>query len=424
VISVTPAVGLYDQARTIVISHLRPGEIVTVTARSARPDGSWSAGATFKANSNGVVNLADTAPLSGGYGGISPMGLFWSEHRAGAGFAPLRTTVTMLTVDAEGHELAWARVMQLLTRPGVAEHPERLDRVGFFGQLFLPPVRVRRPAVVIWGGSEGGLGDSGAEAALLASHGIPALALAYFNEPGLPCTILNIPLEYFVHAIRWLRSQPHVDPDRVWVESASRGSESALLVGARWPGLVHGVVVSAPSSEINGPAPGACLAAAVARGMHPGGARARLAAWTLRGRPLPYAVIAQQDARNNPDGSVSNMPAFRDGLADVHAARAARIPVERIRGPILLVSGGDDQLWPSDTYAEQIMHTLRNDPSPHVHLNFAGAGHVVLDIPYQPTPIDVPAGSGPLIDLGGSAAADEAAHERDWPATINFITAN
>jgi hypothetical protein len=49
---------------------------------------------------------------------------------------------------------------------------------------------------------------------------------------------------------------------------------------------------------------------------------------------------------------------------------------------------------------------------------------VVLDIPYQPTPIQASGSLGPPIDLGGTAATDEAARERDWPATISFITAN
>ena len=43
---------------------------------------------------------------------------------------------------------------------------------------------------------------------LIASHGFPALAVAYFDEPGLPCALQNIRLEYFVRAIQWLRAQP------------------------------------------------------------------------------------------------------------------------------------------------------------------------------------------------------------------------
>jgi hypothetical protein len=92
-------------------------------------------------------------------------------------------------------------------------------------------------------GSEGGMSYTVRWASLLASHDIPALVVAYFNEPGLPCALGDIPLQYFAHAIGWLRRQRRVDPARVWLLSASRGSEAELLVAEHWPGLVHGIVL-------------------------------------------------------------------------------------------------------------------------------------------------------------------------------------
>lgn len=419
VIRVTPAVGLYDQSRTIVASHLHPGEIVEVAASSAlrlglaqcgcRQSGDvWSAGATFRANRHGVVDLARDAPLSGSYSGVSPMGLFWSEHGTSRRSAPVNgMTVTTLAVKAGSRRLASTRVEQVLKGPGVTQHNERVADVGFFGEYFTPPGLRRHSAVVVWGGSEGGL-STASEAALLASHGIPALALAYFDEPGLPCSLSKIPLEYFVRAIRWLRSQPQVDPRRVWEMSGSRGSEAALLVASHWGDLVHGVVTYAPSSEVYSSFGGNCPPRSAA-------------AWTLHGRPLPYARTVEADLVYHADGSVSDMPAFRAGLADTSATRAARVPVWRIKGPVLLISGGDDQLWPSNTYAARIMASLRSDPSPHLHLNFAGAGHVALGIPYAPTATEYTY-RRQLIALGGTPAADNAAYQRDWPATIKFIT--
>ena len=53
---------------------------------------------------------------------------------------------------------------------------------------------MRRTAVLVFGGSEGGLATS-LLAARFAADGYPALALAYFREPGLPQTLTNIPLE-------------------------------------------------------------------------------------------------------------------------------------------------------------------------------------------------------------------------------------
>jgi BAAT / Acyl-CoA thioester hydrolase C terminal len=81
--------------------------------------------------------------------------------------------------------------------------------------------------VLVFGGSDGGLTTSFA-AALLAAHGYPSLALAYFKAPGLPEDPNSILLEYFTKALGVLRAQPGVDHRHVLVSGVSRGSEAAL----------------------------------------------------------------------------------------------------------------------------------------------------------------------------------------------------
>lgn len=67
--------------------------------------------------------------------------------------------------------------------------------------------------MLVLGGSEGGDSVSVVDTAgILAAHGYPTLALAYFKEPGLPSALERIPLEYFARALRMLRRQPDVDP--------------------------------------------------------------------------------------------------------------------------------------------------------------------------------------------------------------------
>ena len=77
--------------------------------------------------------------------------------------------------------------------------------------------------VLLIGGSEGGLSMTG-EAALLASHGYPALDVAYFGAYGLPRSLERIPLEYFVRVARWLDRRPGVDGHRLVVYGVSRGT--------------------------------------------------------------------------------------------------------------------------------------------------------------------------------------------------------
>ena len=413
-IEVTPAAGLADRARTIVVSGLRPHDLVAVSARSVFPGSVWSAAASFRADRRGVVDLASSAPLSGSYRGASAMGLFWSEHwarglryRVSPFSGPWYRTTTRLTVTARGTRLATASVTQTLLAPGVQLREERLSRNGFGGIYFAPKAHAnRRPAVVVWGGSEGGIETGASWAALLASHGFPALALAYFREPGLPSHLSNIPLEYFVRAIRWLGVQAGVDAARLWLMAVSRGSEAELLVASHWPGLVHGLVAASPSAFVY---PG--LGCLLPYSCH---------AWTLAGRPLPAAHVGFGTATYEHDGAISELSAFRAGLADKAADRGARIPIGRFRGPVCLISGGNDQLWPSNYYADQIMAELRQDPAAHVHLNYPHAGHLVFDIPYQPTTTKSKL-SDITLDLGGTIAANETAHQHDWPFTLKFI---
>jgi Acyl-CoA thioester hydrolase/BAAT N-terminal region len=105
-IAVMPTTGLADRARTILVTGGRPTQRVTVNARSIGADAIWSATASFRASQRGVINLADSAPTSGSYRGVSEMGLFWSQHRvsskpdASGPFSRSRIPFTAMAVPA------------------------------------------------------------------------------------------------------------------------------------------------------------------------------------------------------------------------------------------------------------------------------------------------------------------------------------
>jgi hypothetical protein len=88
--------------------------------------------------------------------------------------------------------------------------------------------------VLVLSGSGRGLTTSYA-AAVLAAHGYPSLALAYFTVPGLPKTLHNIPLGYFAKALGCCGPSPAWIPRHVLVSGVSRGGEAALLLGASFP---------------------------------------------------------------------------------------------------------------------------------------------------------------------------------------------
>jgi dienelactone hydrolase len=118
----------------------------------------------------------------------------------------------------------------------------------------------------------------------------------------------------------------------------------------------------------------------------------------------------------------SFVPLFRKGLsqADPAAIERATIPVERIRAPILLISGSDDRIWPAGEFCAAIVARLKRKKFPYEvsHLVIDGGGHSSC------LPFLVTANRGLLIagdPSGGSPKADARGGYRSWAETIAFL---
>jgi pimeloyl-ACP methyl ester carboxylesterase len=187
------------------------------------------------------------------------------------------------------------------------------------------------PAAIVLGGSEGGL--PGGAAPLLASHGYATLALAYFGLPGLPRGLVNIPLEYFGRAIAHVRAAVAPRNDFVALHGASRGGELALLV-ASLSADVRAVVAVVPSGVVGG-----------ALGPSEFGDSSPRGAWTLGGKPVPgmWQNNRYDDSWFAPEQSpIKGTPRVLNAIRDLDAMERATIPVERIKAPVLMISGRDD----------------------------------------------------------------------------------
>jgi dienelactone hydrolase len=387
---VSELTSLYDASLDIRVTGLNAGDRTTLQLESSGRQ--WSARATFDARGS-VLNLDTAAPTSGSYRGVHGMGLFEalaSRHPEGL-FQPSNPAVFTLTASVRGTSSVTVRLTRELTGPGVRCVQLNVAANGFYGLYCAPaPHTGRRPPVLVFGGSEGGLATANT-AELLASRGFPALALAYFDEPGLPDALDQIPLEYFIRAADWLAAQPGVDAEGLAVWGDSRGSEAALLLGAYFPGVVHAVIAGSPSSVING-------AVSLTQQVPPTDS-----AWTLDGQPLPVAA---------PYGDPAST-----------ANPAAVIPVQKIAGPILLLVGADDQLWPSPAYARAIMTRLDKDHDPYAHqdLVFPHGGHLVgAAFPYDvgPTTLTTPIST---LYLGGTPFDNSVAVTSAWHHVLAFL---
>jgi dienelactone hydrolase len=381
-----------DQPVAVTVQGLPAEARTTLTARARDAGGTtWSGTAQFTATSAGEVSLGQPS-VGGSYTGVNPMGLF-TLMAPPPGSAPdwflypeAGYDVTLeATIDGQVAATATVR-RQDPVAAGVVEKQLRPAKGGIYGNLYLPKdTAARRPGVLVFGGSGGGLTTSFA-AALLAAHGYPSLALAYFEAPGLPKTLHTIPLEYFTRALEVLRAQPGVDPRHVLVAGDSRGGEAALLLGAHFPRAVNGVIAGVPSSVVN-----------------PGLPNPSQPAWTLGGRPLP-AVSPSEFGQPNSVGKPQ-----------------AVIPVERIGGPVLLACGGQDLVWPSCGYVDAITARLRAHRFAHpvTALRYPDAGHFIggLTAWYGGLSEDA------LTTSGGTVAATQAAQADAHAKLLAFLAA-
>jgi len=401
---------LLDEAISIKLTGMPPHEQVVLQLDLDFSGARWVSRAAFTSDASGRIDVGAQAPVSGDYTGIDGMGLFWSarrqqpplDHRAAERD---RARLTALVGDREA---ASTTLFRKRVGDGLTSQPVR--HAGLVGTFYVPPGAGRHPAILVLGGSEGGLSGAESQARLYASHGYAALALAYFDDNGLeqlPRRLFEIPFEYFLGALEWMRAQPAVDPARIAVSGGSRGSEAALWVAALDPGI-KAVVAYAPSHVV-----------------WPALPTAQGSAWSLRGEPLPYVPYPSAGVMPSSSGAAPNAltPLFRASLDNAGAAQdAARIPIERSAAAVLLVSGRDDQLWPSSAMAEEIIDRLRRHghTRPYSHLAYDEAGHALV-VPYFPT-TELSASGGRA--LGGSVAGAARAAADHWPKVLRFLEQN
>ena len=291
---------------------------------------------------------------------------------------------TMLAVPARAAE------------PIVAE----ISANGLVGRFYAPPIARNRAAVLLLGGSNGGFPDP-AVATDLARRGFPVLALAYFRGftgaalTNLPAQLKDIPLEYLFRGIDWLKARPEVNRRKIVLMGESRGGELVLQL-ASMRRDVGGVVAFVPSH------------------LRWGAVGGEGAGWTFEGKPLPYARDSYEPGKPMVEGFIETLDGPPEALA------AAAIPVEKIRGRVLLLSTTADKIWPSARMANAAMARMaaKGKRGPRDHIRYDDSSHLMMG----PGPGMTAFGSGPYrIEFGGTAEGTRAARDDAWAKALAFM---
>lgn len=391
----------------IQVTKLQPMIPITLRATAIDATGAtFTSSAQFVPHSDGVVDTTKSI-ANGSYSGIDPMGLFWSLAGKGMFQAPLTGAVETIidVLDERGRILASARMQRRLVPTGVKITELRRPESAIVGR-FYEHAGAKRAAILAITGSNGGIDER--MSPLLATKGYNVLSIAYHHFDGVSQDLIEVPLESFQAALRWLARQPSVDADRIGIVGVSKGSEAALLTASNFPELVHAVGAMVPTSLVW---EGADARARFGGDPHfdaPG-----RSSWTLRGKPLPFVhkFVSPQRLANRPSAFLDEYEPPLDQPVDPGAA----IPVERIRAPLFLASAGDDLAWPSQRMARNIRDrlTAHHFPYPFELYDFPLAGHGM-------PPPGFPSGAA----LGGTPGENARAGANAWTHLILFLDAN
>jgi dienelactone hydrolase len=221
---------------------------------------------------------------------------------------------------------------------------------GLIADLFTDATFQSSKAIIMLGGSEGGKVWSSIRIRrpieLLVQQGYSVLSLAYFKAQGLPHSLEEIPLEYFEKAFNWLFAQKGIVANKYIVLGGSKGAEIALLLASKYS-QVKAVIAFSPSCVVWQGIP---------KNRFEIGKDVK-SSWSYQGESLPF--LAYPPSVKKIDLLLLRLRKMHEeALQNTAGTSNAEIKVENIQGPILLISGERDRLWPATIMSKKIMNRL------------------------------------------------------------------
>ncbi|RLQ96232.1 acyl-CoA thioesterase/bile acid-CoA:amino acid N-acyltransferase family protein [Falsibacillus albus] len=364
----------------------------------------WESYGHYAANQNGQVDINRQSSIRGSYEGVDGMGLFWSmtlkrkeEQESHAAYEKLQPYNILITLETDKGKILDKLEIQRLWKTMDTQVFHIRDEY-LVGNFYFH--KKKAPAIIVVGGSEGGIYDY--PAALLASRGFHVLALAYWGEEHLPERLTYVPLERIGYAIQWLKNQSNVSKGWIGIHGTSRGGELVLWSAHKYHSIKAAVSLNGSAVSFAGIVPWT-----EQKELPP--------AWMFNGHPLPYA------SPTNPiDAALHCLAEWKEGknplpywyralCRDKGSMEKAIIPISDVSSHFLLICGKEDAAFDS-LYFNQI--ALKHDINQKTLLVYENAGHET-GIPYIPIRAD--------LFSGGTKEGTAAASVDSWRKTIEFF---
>jgi len=203
-----------------------------------------------------------------------------------------------------------------------------------------------QPLIVAFGGAEGAIdwhrNHMKTKRDSLIQKGYAILAIGYFNAEGTPRDLDRISLDAISDTIMSIAKNPKIDESKIALIGGSRGGELVLNLASRFNHF--NAVIAMSTSNVSLPAITWS---------------ANTSSWTYKNKEVSYV----------PAGLNTISPALKGDLYTAHslmledeeAVKKAEIQVENINGPILILSGKDDDQWPATTMSNRIIERLKEN---------------------------------------------------------------
>ncbi|MCK5101819.1 MAG: hypothetical protein KAR17_03355 [Cyclobacteriaceae bacterium] len=243
--------------------------------------------------------------------------------------------------------------------PPLSENYGKVDHQLFVGDS------ENQPLIVAFGGSQGGntwTEDywAGMRNEFL-QQGYAILSVGYFNTENTPINCDRISLNAIYDTIKKVSNHPKINKDKIALLGSSRGGELVLNLACRYNDI-DAVVALVPSHTT--------FVAAT-----PSSWTLYNSAWTFNNEEVPYLPIPYKAIVPIVRGDLERI--WEITFENEKNAINSVIEVEKINGPILLMSAKDDELWPSKYMSDRIANRLKEKQFKYYyqHFSFEGRHH-------------------------------------------------